>query len=451
MQMMSDPIKPSHLITVLNTLKSISKNCWDVIKDCHDPSVSSPSKINNEREYYRVTLDSIRKQNKQALCNNMFDLLVQAIEFRKAINDLEETLKDYEIINTSHQKLTENIVKSIAEDAKTILRPEPPVQSRNVAKKPVVLNDKQVLVINDLTKSDIDHGKLFSSALKNNLSEKLGGIPVTKSTISKQGKAILTFPDAETCSKAKKSLETNFNVTNSDRKQKIILPRVKIHNLEPHLMEYDNEELCTKFHSKNEVIADASSTEFSITFIDKKQCFAIAKVSPNIHEELIKTGRLFIDLSSYRVSNHYSIIQCFKCQSFNHTSNSSLCKYKDNPQISICLYCSKNHKSSQCPSKKDKNCFKCNNCLKSNNPSIKNGASSHTSTDHSCPMYIKEIEWLKINTCYDQEMFNEIIPYLTVRPNHPIPDCSDSIHEAKQDPNYRDERDYTVGKVFGYE
>ena len=185
--------------------------------------------------------------------------------------------------------------------------------------------------------------------------------------------------------------------------------------------------------------------------IRSTQRFAIAKVSPKIREELIKSGRLFIDLSSYRVSNHYSIIQCFKCQSFNHTSNSSLCKYKDNPQISICLYCSKNHKSSQCPSKKDKNCFKCNNCLKSNNPSIKNGASSHTSTDRSCPMYIKEIEWLKINTCYDQKMFNEIIPYLTVRPNHPIPDCSDSIHEAKQDPNYRDERDYTVGKVFGYE
>ena len=351
----------------------------------------------------------------------MFDILIQVDKINHCRFDIEETLKDYEIINSCHQKLTENIVKSIAEDARTLLRPDPPVQSKNVPKKPVVLNNKQVLVINDLAKSDIDHGKLFSSALKNNLSEKLEGIPVTKSTISKQGKAILTFPDSDSCNEAKKSLETNFNVTNSDRKQKIIMPRVKIHNLEPHLLEYDNEELCTKFHSKNEVLEDASSTEFSITFIDKKQSFAIAKVSPNIHEELIKTGRLFIDLSSYRVSNHYSIIQCFKCQSFNHTSNSPLCKYKDNPQISICLYCSGNHKSSQCPSKKDKNSHKCSNCLRSNNQSIKNGASSHTSTTHSCPMYIKEIEWLKINTCYDQEVFDMIM-----YPNSPKHNCSNS-------------------------
>ena len=55
----------------------------------------------------------------------MFDLIIQAVEFRKSIDNLDETLKDYEIINTSHQKLTENIVKSIAEDAKTILRPDP--------------------------------------------------------------------------------------------------------------------------------------------------------------------------------------------------------------------------------------------------------------------------------------------------------------------------------------
>ena len=408
---MSVPIKSSHLGTLLERLKTLRTNVKDAVGVLlGDPNLESTLPI----------IDQLKKQNKQSLCNNVLDIITKAMELRKCTEYIEETLKHYEIINSYHQNLTENIVKSIAEDAKTILRPEPPVQSRNVAKKPVVLNDKQVLVINDLTKSDIDHGKLFSSALKNNLSEKLGGIPVTKSTISKQGKAILTFPDAETCSKAKKSLETNFNVTNSVRKQKIILPRVKIHNLEPHLMEYDNEELCTKFHSKNEVLEDASSTEFSITFIDKKQSFAIAKVSPNIHEELIKTGRLFIDLSSYRVSNHYSIIQCFKCQSFNHASNSPLCKYKDNPQISICLYCSKNHKSSQCPSKKDKNSHKCINCLRSNNQSIKNEASSHTSTAHSCPMYVKEIEWLKNNTCYDQEVFDMIM-----YPNAPKHNCSD--------------------------
>ena len=82
-----------------------------------------------------------------------------------------------------------------------------------------------------------------------------------------------------------------------------------------------------------------------------------------------------------------------------------ICIAKDKPNESTCLYCSKNHKSSQCPSKRDKTAHKCANCIKSNNPSIKKGAVTHCSTNKNCPIYIKEVEKLKLNTCYDQQEF----------------------------------------------
>ena len=278
-------------------------------------------------------------------------------------------------------------------------------QKEKTPKKRIVSNEKQVLVISDIDEKDIKEDKSFSDALKENLSEKLDGIPVSKTTLNREGKAILIFPTPESCTQAKESLQKDYEVENSDRKPTMILPRIKIHNLDPSLTEYNIVRLKDMIASKNEILKDATYNEFEIKFIDNKENFAIAKVSPDIHKKLINDGRVYIDLWSNKVSNHFNPIQCFQCQNFNHTSTSSLCIAKDKPNESTCLYCSKNHKSSQCPSKKDKKAHKCANCMKSNNPSIKKGAVTHCSTSKNCPIYIKEVEKLKLNTCYDQQEF----------------------------------------------
>ena len=233
----------------------------------------------------------------------------------------------------------------------------------------------------------------------------MAGIPVSKTTLNREGKAVLMFPNQESCTQAKASLQKDYDVENSDRKPTIIQPRIKIHNLDPSLTEYNKGRLGAMIVSKNECLKEATDHEFEITFIDSKENFAIAKVSPDIHKKLINDGRVYIDLWSNKVSNHFNPIQCFQCQNFNHTSTSSLCIAKDKPNESTCLYCSKNHKSSQCPSKRDKKAHKCANCIKSNNPSIKKGAVTHCSTSKNCPIYIKEVEKLKLNTCYDQQEF----------------------------------------------
>ena len=100
----------------------------------------------------------------------------------------------------------------------------------------------------------------------------------------------------ETCAQAKESLKTAYNVKNSDRKPTIIQPRLKIHNLDPQLTQYDKKELRNKIVSKNEALENATDDEFMITFIDKKQYFAIAKVSPDVHKKLTNNGRVYIEL-----------------------------------------------------------------------------------------------------------------------------------------------------------
>ena len=116
---MSVPIKSSHLGTLLQRLKTLRTKVEDAVGVLlDDPNLESTVPI----------IDVLKKQNKQSLCTNMLDVITKVMELKQCTGDIEETLKDYEIINSCHQNLTENIVKSIAEDAKTILQPDPPVQ-----------------------------------------------------------------------------------------------------------------------------------------------------------------------------------------------------------------------------------------------------------------------------------------------------------------------------------
>ena len=366
---------------------------------------STYAKTNNVVDNCSRTV--LEKYKKTEIISMTMQIMENVWNFKQTLTDLETTLNDYSVINSNHEEVTKKIVQKMTDVTKVELQkcfPQPN-QNEKVPKKQIVSNEKQVLIINDINKKDIKEDKSFSEALKENLSNKLNGIPVSKSTLTREGKAVLMFPNPESCTQAKASLQKDYDVENSDRKPTIIQPRIKIHNLDPSLTEYNKGKLQAMITSKNESLKEATDHEFEITFIDSKQNFAIAKVSPDIHKKLINNGRVYIDLWSNKVSNHFNPIQCFQCQNFNHTSTSSVCIAKDKPNESTCLYCSKNHKSSNCPSKKDKKAHKCANCIKSKNPSIKKGAVTHSSTSKTCPIYIQEVEKLKLNTCYDQQEF----------------------------------------------
>ena len=366
---------------------------------------STYAKTNNVVDNCSRTV--LEKYKKTEIISMTMQIMENVWNFKQTLTDLETTLNDYSVINSNHEEVTKKIVQKMTDVTKVELQkcfPQPN-QNEKVPKKQIVSNEQQVLIINDINKKDIKEDKSFSEALKENLSNKLEGIPVSKSTLTREGKAVLMFPNPESCTQAKASLQKDYDVENSDRKPTIIQPRIKIHNLDPSLTEYNKGKLQAMITSKNESLKEATDHEFEITFIDSKQNFAIAKVSPDIHKKLINNGRVYIDLWSNKVSNHFNPIQCFQCQNFNHTSTSSVCIAKDKPNESTCLYCSKNHKSSNCPSKKDKKAHKCANCIKSKNLSIKKGAVTHASTSKTCPIYIQEVEKLKLNTCYDQQEF----------------------------------------------
>ena len=91
---------------------------------------------------------------------------------------------------------------------------------------------------------------------------------------------------------------------------------------------------------------------------------ALLLLDPSIRQHLQNNGdKIFIDLSSCKVSDCTHLIQCYTCQLFGPIKKSSLCPLKDQNKT-ICLYCSENHLSKNCSYKANKEYdkFKCSNC-----------------------------------------------------------------------------------------
>ena len=134
---------------------------------------------------------------------------------------------------------------------------------------------------------------------------------------------------------------------------------------------------------------------FEIIFIsegkDSNFSSAVLRVDPCIRESIQSNGnRVFLGLSSCKVTDQYHIIQCYTCQSFGHKRGSAACSLV-NSQTSVCLYCAGNHTSKSCPSKKDYTSHKCSNCIKSPKH---DSTFQHTSNSADCPILQAELKTL---------------------------------------------------------
>ena len=129
-----------------------------------------------------------------------------------------------------------------------------------------------------------------------------------------------------------------------------------------------------------------------VVFINETAKYAILKVSPEIRQTIISNGRkIHTDMRSHYIKDQIHLTQCFACQEHGHKKDSPHCRLNGMSTV-VCLYCSDNHASKNCPDsiKKDTTKHKCSNCLRSSNSTIRSNASGHTTTSQNCPSVIRE-------------------------------------------------------------
>ena len=239
------------------------------------------------------------------------------------------------------------------------------------------------------------------SDIVNKCSVKLNDVPVRKAVLTSEGKGYMLFPNKESRNTAAKNLESECKITLQDKNTKSVYPTIKIHGIPKESFDKDNldtlrEELMKKNGFIKTLVDDMKKT-FEIIFIAKKDSnfsYAVVRVDPEIKNAIFNKGnRLYLGLSTCKVTKQYHLIQCYSCQKFGHKRGSEKCMVKSSDDC-ICLYCAEKHPSKDCLSKKNLEKHKCSNCLASdkNNNNSKNV--SHTSNSLSCPILQSELRHL---------------------------------------------------------
>ena len=365
--------------------------------------------VYDDENRLNVTLKPEKNFRKNEIYEGFLNLTLIAMRLKDLVNEMEsanEQKKEEEMHHTPNQTppWTDEIqktVKNASERIETQLEYYITSLEKKVNKllpSQHVIEDlkisEEALVISD----EKYNSDTFASILKKNLSQKLGSIPVSKATLNKNGNAMIVFPDEDSRDDAQYILEKDFNVSRVDYNHVKNWPKLKIHHIDPQIFNSDKNLLINLIKDKNEILDSDDIKDISVPFIDQANKFVILKVSPLTQAKIMKNQRLFIELQSFRVSDHFFALQCFKCQEFGHGANSTHCPLKE-VEKNICLYCAKNHRSASCPSKKDKNSYNCANCLKSNVPGIKSN-SNHCSTWGRCPILQNETENVQKRTIY---------------------------------------------------
>ena len=247
----------------------------------------------------------------------------------------------------------------------------------------------------------------WANVLSKDLNEKLQTVPILKSTLTKSGKGYISFHDADTRDEAERLLQSSFDVQVSNKTRTKLYPKMKLCNIDYNRYkdkEHGRDTLRKSILAKNSTIASMVNDKqmlMDVLFVQEEELgygFAIIKIDPQIRDLIIKNNRkLFLDMMSIHVKDQLHLTQCFVCQKFGHKKGSQYCEAL-NDNKSTCLYCSENHKSSECHVKRDPTKHNCANCQNSDNITIKRNSKGHTTTSQQCPIVQKETQLLAART-----------------------------------------------------
>ena len=260
--------------------------------------------------------------------------------------------------------------------------------------------DKEKHVI--LIENDEDENKAYTDqkwneVVSKNISKKLKGIPVDKTSVNREGKGCMFFPSKDAQEKAKQALDNDFKVVTSSKAKRSVLPKLKIFNVDIN----DKDILKNCILEKNPEISGllnniSKHSVFDVILIDATRKYAIVKVTPDVRAAILNKGRVYVGMQGLSVKDHFYPLQCYACQKFGHKQGSPECEKANG--ATTCLYCGKDdHKSKDCKVKKDIDQHECSNCVNSGNERYKNNA-RHTATSFKCPFVIRETNALNKRT-----------------------------------------------------
>ena len=292
------------------------------------------------------------------------------------------------IISEVTSKMEESLSRLMKGFEKNIIEKMHAPISNNASTNNIKEGDSHVIIVenNEEASENVYTNEKWNEVVSKNISKKLKGIPVNKTSVNKEGKGCVFFPSKDAQEKAKQALKEDFKVVVSSKSKRSVLPKLKIYNID--IEDKDHLKACIlEKNPEIEELLKNIDSKFEIILIDSTRKHAIVKVTPDVRTAILSKGRVYVGMQGLFVKDHFYPLQCYACQKFGHKQGSHDCEKANGART--CFYCGKDHLSKDCDVKRNPDCHNCVNCASSQNPSYKNNA-NHTATSLKCPMMIKE-------------------------------------------------------------
>lgn len=232
--------------------------------------------------------------------------------------------------------------------------------------------------------------------LRKNIKEKINADGFEDAGISNapaNGVAIICENESD-CEQLINEIESKMPQEVSVTKPKVLNPRIKIKRL--HDADEDDNKLAETLKEKNPGLANA---EFKI--IKREQvrnygrvlenvCNLIVEVSPSVHKEIMKTGKIKHTWEMVKVFDNVHVKRCYNCMGFNHNANE--CRNE-----LACGRCAGKHKTSECAAEDEKcvNCVRANDRIKSTGHSKFSLDINHSAWSNKCEAFKRKVEHCK--------------------------------------------------------
>ena len=214
----------------------------------------------------------------------------------------------------------------------------------------------------------------------------LNDIKISDTRTSKSGHLLIELDDKKTLEAAMSTIkkqESKLGLEISVKNK--IPPKILIANV-PNMI--DNDTIQEDILQKNQWLRDVvkQGNEFKFLLELKNRAGGknmIFKCSPLIRKMIYERGNVILTpYSVCSVYDHYHVLQCFKCQGFNHHADQ--CKHENQ----VCAKCGGSHKLKECKN----NSTSCRNCKAAGSED------NHWANSKSCPKYIEMISSIRNRT-----------------------------------------------------
>ncbi|GIY81816.1 hypothetical protein CDAR_42801 [Caerostris darwini] len=319
----------------------------------------------------RIEIDSLQQKEKEH--NEKIEQLKEKdLQIAMLKGQLEESR------NFNREILTDNL-KAITEAINTTKQVQP-APTKSFAEAVKKQQTTVILAPKDKDQSVKDMRSNISKQLK-----KSGELDGVKRVLIDNNQLIIKTKTDEQAQKLQETIEKNTELkevimvrTPPEQKAKIICYGIPEGTTEQDLIEGINRvlEIVTQNTKLVKTFTDNNNRTHAIILLLKREAI-----------QLLRRGRIFLDLQSCTVKPFYEIKRCYKCQQTGHTSLQ--CK-----NDTKCGKCGESHDARICK-KETKQCINCQNSNKTQKTTF---STDHYAFDNKCHSYRKILNSLRDST-----------------------------------------------------